>query len=244
MIFKLFIIYYILLPTYSYLQNTIHFGRFNSVNIFKPSFTSKSNTSAIIFFRGGSSIMPPDIYTKFIDSLVDQNIAVYCPFFRFNKNKELISDLSQEYKSISVLGHSSGCSTAINFCQNENKIKKIILLDPVDTFYFTNITINLPYIRKILYLIASKTYSFTFDPSGIPFIPFLGYKSIKKKIQTSPSTIVKCAKENDFGHSDILDIPYSNFMHYTRISVGNKIRTKKVLHHYIKQLSVNISKFI
>ena len=230
--------------TLCYSPSVIKFGRFNSAIVQKPSFPSKKTNTVVIFFTGGSSFITPLIYSKFIENLNENNIAVYSPCFNFKKKTKLIDHLSKQYTSIIVMGHSSGCSTAINFSVNQKKINKIVLLDPVDTFFFSKIDkIQLPYIRKILFIIANKSYILSFDPVGLPFIPFLGYRSLKKKIICPKNTFINCIKYN-YGHSDILNSEYSNFMHYSRISVGNKIRTDKNLQNYHKNISLHIYKYL
>ena len=83
-----------------------------------------------------------------------------------------------------------------------------------------------------MFLIAGKTYKYSNDPPGIPFIPVLGYDSVNKKLVLNKNNKVIFVNNNKFGHSDILDVPWSNLMHYTRLSVGHRIRDKRLLHTY------------
>ena len=87
-----------------------------------------------------------------------------------------IDKLNKKHKEVIIMGHSSGGTTAINYAKND-KIKKLILLDGVDTRFINKETKNklhnLQNLNSILYIKANKSYNITYDPYGLPFIPIL-----------------------------------------------------------------------
>ena len=206
----------------------------NDIKVTEPYYSSKKNTTAIIFYTGGSGIIISDIYSSFFDKLAVKKLSIH-PISRFYKNKDLlIETLSKEYNKVIVMGHSSGATTAINQCKNNNLINNLILLDGVDTRKFSFLNkkkkFDTKYINSILFLNAGKSYKWTFDPPGIPFIPFLAINRNNFKLKKNCK--INIIQNDDFGHSDILDRPYSNLMHRTRLSVGYKNRSLKVLGDY------------
>ena len=186
---------------------------------------NKNNKKSLIFFTGGFSFIRPNIYSNFYENLLEKNITIYTPYFMFNKTEQFLDYIMDNHEEVIVAGHSSGCSSAIDFCINNSEINKLILLDPVDTFIYQN-HINLSNIDKLLFILAGKTYNFSKESPSIPFIPFLGYRSLIKKINNT----VEIFEKGDFGHSDILNIFWSNLMHKSRISVGSTDRSKKNLY--------------
>ncbi len=199
--------------------------KLSEIMVHEPLYVSKKNTTAIIFFTGGSSFITSDIYTNFMHNLAYHNFAIYTPFLKYSSKNYLINKLSEDYRNVIVMGHSSGCTTAINFCKDNNLVKKLVLLDGVNTGFITGKNkFDIKYIDQILMLNAGKAYKWTFDPPGIPFIPF--FSITKKNLNVNQNCIIKKITAENYGHSDILDISYSNFMHNTRLSVGFKNRSK------------------
>ena len=202
----------------------------------------KNNVSCILFFTGGSSFITPKIYNNFFTKLSDNNFAVYTPSFNYKNINELINVLNDNYKEVIIAGHSSGATVALNNCYN-NKIKKLILLDPVNTRIFNiNSLFSIPNINSIIYFNAMKSYKITFDPFGLPFIPFLRIKNNNLVLNNNCSIVN--INSNNFGHADILDKPYGDFMHFTRIAVGNKNRSLTSINDYHKWISDNIKKLL
>lgn len=201
----------------------------------------KTELKCAIFFTGGSGFVRYNIYSQFLNTLAMKNISVYVPEFNYNNINDLIKKLEDEYEEVFLLGHSSGCTTMLNRCNLKN-VKKIILLDPVNTrivkrdknkFILSNS-------NNLLFINAEKSYKITFDPFGLPFIPIL-------KLDTD--SIVWNKKHNKIkyksykynGHSDILNKNLSNFMHYSRASVGDKNRN---IYSYHRKVSRNIYDFV
>lgn len=190
-------------------------------------FTVKPNA---LFFSGGNSLMPDLIYGGFIEKLNEvanvkpiQNSVSYFP------NDNMVTQLLDNditNKGTFAISHSSGATTLLNHCSRFN-VDKVILLDPVDNNKLVNK--EFPDINKfsdVLVIKAEKSYKWSFDklrknmlliPSiKIPFIP-LG-KLDTDVFQNKTELIIK-----DFGHCDILDQPYNNYMH-TSFSEGNEDR--------------------
>lgn len=193
----------------------------------------KSQTTCLLFLTGGSAKIPPQIYAHFMDCLASVGFSVYTPNSFSENRRELVDKLSEIYHEIIVVGHSSGGTTAINYAKNP-KIKKMILLDAVDTRIFSLKNRNIPHelenLDAILFLKAEKSHKFTFNPPGLAFIPFLSVKPNILQVNNKCKIIEKEAK--NFGHSDILDLHYSNLMHGSRISVGHHNRSFAKMEEY------------
>lgn len=248
MIYKLFIIFIIkLFFLDSFKINPIinNIKTFNNglenINYIEPYFKNKYNTSACIFFTGGNSMMIPEIYSNFHNNLASNNIAVYTPDYGYNNYNLLIDTLSQEYKEIFFIGHSSGCSIALNKCNNKN-IRKLFFLDPVDTRMITKDEFYLKNIELLIIINAGKSYKINKDPFGLPFIPVL--KLNKNNLELENNCNVKEIITNNYGHCDILNKPYSNLMHKSRMAVGCKDRSIINLNKYHNWLSRLISNFL
>lgn len=224
-------------PIVSY---TKKFNNLKDINVVEPKYTSKSNTSCVIFFTGGSSFIIPEIYNDFMMNLVYNNIAVYTPSFRYEKINDLVNILNNKYKEVVIAGHSSGGSTAINNCNNKI-INKLILIDPVKNNIFRN-NYNLNFIESVLFLNAEKSYKISYEPFGLPFIPF--FRISRNELSPTKNCKILSVNANNYGHSDILDKPFANMMHKTRISVGNKNRSYGNLNKYHNWMGNIINNFI
>lgn len=208
-------------------------------------FTVKPNA---LFFSGGNSLMPNLIYGGFIEKLNEvanvkpiQNSVSYFP------NDNMVTQLLDNDIAASgtfAISHSSGATTLLNHCSRFN-VDKVILLDPVDNNKLVNK--EFPDINKfsdVLVIKAEKSYKWSFDklrknmlliPSiKIPFIP-LG-KLDTDVFKNKTELVIK-----DFGHCDILDQPYNNYMH-TSFSEGNENR--ELLPLYKSKLVEIINLFI
>ena len=92
-------------------------------------------------------------------------------------------------------------------------------------------------VNAVLFMNAMKSYSTTFDPFGLPFIPVgvprLSFLRIRPAILR---TRFRCRFTHvdflNYGHCDILTPAWSNLMHYTRMAVGNRARTLKMFRSY------------
>ncbi len=191
------------------------------------SFSVKPNA---LFFSGGNSLMPNLIYGGFLEKLNEvanvkpiKNEIQYMPTDNI-VSQLLDSDITE--KGTFAISHSSGATTLLNHCSRFN-VEKVILLDPVDNNKLVNK--KFPDINKfsdVLIIKAEKSYKWSFDKLRknillipnikIPFIP-IG-KLDTNVFQNKTEIVIK-----DFGHCDILDQPYNNYMH-TSFSEGNEDR--------------------
>ena len=181
------------------------------------SFMVKPNA---LFFSGGNSLMPNLIYGGFLEKLGEisnvkpiQNSISYLP--NDNMLTQLLDNDVIGEKTVAI-SHSSGATTLLNHCSRFN-LDKVILLDPVDNNKLVNK--EFPDINKfsnVLVIKAEKSYKWSFDKLRknmllipnikIPFIP-LG------KLDTGVFSNKTEITLKDFGHCDILDQPYNNYMH-------------------------------
>lgn len=195
-------------------------------------------TKCILFFTGGSNLFQSNIYGEFIHALEAKDFDVYDVPFNYQISQKDIDSLNSKYysddyddydgheQSVSILGHSSGCTTMLNQCAGLHGIKHAFLLDPVNTNFFGDKwTVDL---LSLSFIHAMKSYKISFDPFGTPFIPIFKLTTANLDIQKDCSVNVLNIEE--YGHSDILNQHLSDFMHNSRLSVGNKNRgvdTKK-----------------
>lgn len=184
----------------------------------------------IVFYTGGSNVISPLLYSDFISCL--DNVDVFKIPFKCDKNKDLFfNNLKKEYSSINLLAHSSGCTRAINNCNKD--VDNIILLDPVKTPFWDSKK-KLHYLSNILIINAEKSYKWSLIPPFIPFIPFFRVNPIDINIDKNKVKILTIHK---YGHSDIINKPYRDFMHYSRISVGHDKRNNiKKYHKFLSNI--------
>ena len=200
-----------------------------------------NNNNSVIFFTGGSNFFDSNLYSKFIDTLQEHNIDVYDVPYKSTINQSFINNLKNNYNTVNILGHSSGCTTLLNQCNYKN-IDNVFLLDPVNTdLKGQNNKYNISNYKSVSFIYALNSYKITFDPFGLPFVPI--FKLIPENLN-NPNNKCKIHKKEieNYGHSDILNEKYSNFMHYARISVGNKNRSKKTKKKYFNILGKYINK--
>ena len=216
--------------------------------LFKQYIPANSNPSKIIaFYSGGNSIIPSDIYSSFLKQLASEDFSVYA----MTNNKEANSLLYDTLygKEIYILSHSSGCVTAINDANSMRDINSAIFMDPVNNqgIIANNIFIDnkftIKYLKNIFILNAEKSYKWSIFPEfNIPFIP--GFRLTNKDIKDMNSDIVITSETaEEYGHSDVLDSIWSDFMHKT-ISKGFSERSDEKLEVYHNWLAKSISNYI
>ena len=223
------------IPIKTYVRS---FNKIKDIKVTEPYYISNKNTTAIIFFTGGSSFVIPEIYQNFLNSISNNRFSVYSPSFKYENIDLLVDELKKEYKEVIFMGHSSGGTVALNNCCENKNIKTVILLDPVDTNILRNKkTKKFKYLENILFLNALKSYKWNFNPFGPPFIPFKKIRLDEHKINITQKCNIKKYIFEKYGHCDILDKPYSDLMHFTKLSVGNTNRTLQNFHFYHNHLS-------
>ena len=203
--------------------------------------TVSKKENGMLFYSGGSNLFKKDIYGEFIETLDSNNIQVYDVPYKTKIDKKIIKKLKNSHKTINALGHSSGCTTLLNQCDSKN-IDNIFLLDPVNTNLKKDKKYNVSSYKSISFIDASKSYKITFDPFGFPFVPF--FRLLPESFNNNGNCLIYNKQFKNYGHSDILNAPLSDFMHFTRISVGNKDRTKKTKNKYFNIISNYINKII
>lgn len=207
----------------------------------------------ILFFSGGNALMPTDIYSDFISKLGNNfEVNIIKNKYTTTNDENTIIEQLFEYaseKEIIPIGHSSGCTTLLNYCSKLKNIKKCVLLDPVDNNLNKNININYD---SILQINAEKSYKWKpeninfLNPSTmipkLPFIPFFAMDLMKIKNEVNVTKI----EIKDYGHCDILDTTFSNIMHNS-IAEGNENRNSlneykllltNLINNYINDISL------
>lgn len=202
------------------------------------------NMPKLLFFSGGNSFMPSDIYNDFIYKLKKN----YDVSIIKNSNDNNFAIMEQIYENINdnpnivPIGHSSGCTTLVNYCHKFKNINKIILLDPVNNNVNKDTLLALQN-KNILQINADKSYNWKFTPfPKVPFIPAFKLDLSNQQV----NNITKISIKN-YGHCDILDTAFSNFMHNT-IAEGNDDRQSLddyknflvyIIDSYINDFSIN-----
>lgn len=223
----------------------INYCRAFPINIPK---TPPGGRSCLLFFTGGSNFFKSSIYSEFIDTIQEKEIDVVDVPFGKQLTQSDIDILSVNYDSINALGHSSGCTTLFNQCGNLDKMKHIFLLDPVNTDLSGKKQYLAEQYYTISFIYAVKSYKITFDPFGLPFVP--AFKLTLENLNIDFENIDKVRPTihtlniENYGHSDILDEMLSNIMHRSRISVGNKDRSRYEKRKYLEYISQHIEKTI
>lgn len=170
----------------------------NKISIVKPN---------VVFFTGGNSLMPSFIYSNFIEKL-EEYYTVNVINNLENKDNNVLEKLLNIYKEdkdFIAIGHSSGATSLLNYC-NKFDINKYILLDPVDNNKLINNNELEFKDNKVLIINAAKSYKWKSN-FPLPQIPFIPIGKLENKFENYNEIIIKEA-----GHCDILDDPYNSFM--------------------------------
>lgn len=196
-------------PTKSYNKKINKIGE---LGVTEPFFNEQKN-DAIIFFTGGSSNIPQEIYSSFLNSVAGNNISAYT----FNNNIENIDYLSKvinkRHNNIGFVGHSSGCMKALEKSNNFSKLKSIILFDPVDdriiknarTNLFETITgrnkenlIDICCPENFIVVKSENSYKWNFNPFRTPFIPFFGLNIKNINFEKIENEYIENIQDDDF----------------------------------------------
>lgn len=196
-------------PTKSYNKKINKIGE---LGVTEPFFNEQKN-DAIIFFTGGSSNIPQEIYSSFLNSVAGNNISAYT----FNNNIENIDYLSKvinkRHNNIGFVGHSSGCMKALEKSNNFSKLKSIILFDPVDdriiknarTNLFETITgrnkeklIDICCPENFIVVKSENSYKWNFNPFRTPFIPFFGLNTKNINFEKIENEYIENIHDDDF----------------------------------------------
>lgn len=235
--------------SYSFPFNRVALKKYDNyaVNIFEPPRRFDSSysvdNSTCLFYTGGNSDIPCEIYSSFLTKLANENHTVLVINSEIKTNYKLLEKIS-ENKPLTVIGHSSGSMEALEACNNLDNIEKLILIDPVDNRllfdkeqYNKKITLD-NRLNNTLFLNARKSYKWGIFPPKMPFIPVFQFKSDKLDVPN-----IKTITAKDFGHADILDYKWGEFMHNT-FAKGLEDRDVSKIDTYHSWLSKVISHFI
>jgi hypothetical protein len=215
--------------------------------IYEPPMTEERffspNQQQCLFYTGGGSEIPCEIYSSFLTKLSEKNLTVNVVNKDLKKSHIHLQSITHN-KPTTIIAHSSGAIEALDACNYLDNIKKVILMDPVDSrFFFYQgehdkiIEPRYP-VQDILFLNARKSYKWKWFPPKAPFIPFFGLHSSQVKFDNKQCIIAK-----EFGHSDILDYPWGNIMHQT-FSEGLNNRDESKIESYHEWLSTVIAEYI
>lgn len=226
-------------------QSTLSHKKYNNfdIDVYHNKMNDIEDVPCILFFTGLNSIVPAYVYDDFLKTVSDNNVTCYVASNNIETNEELLDDIIDTHRNVTIVGHSSGCITAAKSIDKNTNVKSIVFLDPVDnSFLFDKYKKpNLNNVDDILIINAEKSYTWEWDNNiKVPFIPAFKMTSKSIKIK-SPNIVVLAA--NDYGHTDLLSKPWTDFMHNT-ISRGTTDRSNKNLKHYRQWLACSISNFI
>ena len=207
---------------------------------------NKKETPCVLFFTGLNSLIPGDVYEELLTKLSLQGISTYVAESNVDSTNDLVDDLVENYANVTIVGHSSGCINGLIASNANKEIKSVVLMDPVDnSMFFQDIrgkTLTLKYVENLMFLNAAKSYKWELSPTSfsVPFIP--GFKINEKNLKLKKGEY-KFLEAVDFGHSDILDEPWSDVM-LNSISKGSNDRDNTVLSEYKFWVSSRIKHFI
>ena len=94
------------------------------VQIYEPYELKKNETDAVVFFTGANSIIPGFVYGNFLNRLAETNLSVYVSINNDEVAEEITDYLTDNYKSVSVVSHSTGAINALKTCNLNKNIKK------------------------------------------------------------------------------------------------------------------------
>ena len=216
-----------------------------NIKVYEPYGIEKKNTESILFFTGGNSIIPGEIYSNFLNNLASKNYAVYVAINDMDKSETVAEYLLENYKNLNIVGHSTGSINALKLCNELKDIKKCIFMDPVDNRFVdsnedSKKNLQSKSLANVLFLNAKRSYEWTYTP--FPNVPFIPAFRIKEKDLNLKNGVTLTVEAKDYGHCDILDATWGNLMHST-ISKGVDDRDVEVIDNYQKWCATTIDSF-
>ena len=132
----IFVIFSILLSSNAYYLTPFKVTnqKYNSetIKVYEPLELEKNKN--ILFFTGANSFIPGEVYSSFLTNIAQYNMSIYVCSNNVETSNCIIKDLDVNNETI-VLGHSTGCVNALDFCNQNDNIKNIIMMDPVDNSF-------------------------------------------------------------------------------------------------------------
>jgi len=212
----------------------------SKINVFEPPDVKKSETPCILFFTGGSAIMTYEIYSNFLATLSNKQLSIHTIPFQYSRTNvtKLVDQLKTEYSNIVALSHSSGSSPLIDAVSQNPEIKKVIMLDPIDSRLDRTKKIRMKNVKYLMIIRAEKAY----EGENLSFIPGFLELSIDK-LWLANDCKIHAFDAEEYGHCDLLNPMYSNIIHqYLRnICDGTSDRSYDNLYKYIDWLTSKIA---
>jgi hypothetical protein len=197
-----------------------------------------------LFFTGGNSIIPPEIYNDFLTKLAQKNVVVNVFNEDLKKNPLILKSLTNNEPTV-IVAHSSGAMDALSMCKYLDNVERMVLLDPVDSRIFTDrdnvnkiYDLNYEKVNEIFVINAEKSYKWKLFPPRIPFIPTFSLTLDKINVENKNKLNVR-----EYGHSDILDYFWGLVMH-SSISEGVDNRNPLMIEQYHEWLAELIGTYI
>lgn len=212
-----------------------------NIHIFEKKNINRKETSCVLFFTGGNSVITHEVYSTFLNKLANENVSIYSIPFNYKYINELLHYLNKKYKELIPLSHSSGSISLIHKISNINFIKKAILLDPIDPRIDRLQKVSLPFLNNLMIMRAGKSYQGKY----VPFIPdFLDLT--EDKLILSNECIVENINNDEYGHCDLLNPLYSNMVskYFKIICDSTQNRELYNLYGYIDWLVSQIVDYI
>lgn len=215
----------------------VYYNKYEPYNI--------TSSKQCIFFPGGNTCVPSEIYTNFLTKLSEQNLIVNIANPKLLDNHVYLKTITNN-EPTTLVAHSSGTTSALNMCKYMDNVEKIILLDPVDSrILSSNENVGDIYnfdhqnVDSVFLINAEKSYKWHYFPfPRIPFIPFWGLSKDSFDINNK-----KLIKLPEYGHCDILDYTWGEVMHNS-LSEGLENRNEISIDNYHEWLARVISNYI
>jgi len=189
-----------------------------------------------LFYTGGNSVMPEEIYSSFLNELADQGLCIYTINPSYKDNFVQLKHLCKQ-QPITLIGHSSGCTEMLKTLPYLDIIKNIIMIDPVNSnFKKIGKVIDIPKtVEKIDLIYADKSYKGSFIPFKVPFVPSI----FSLRIKDFNFKNVDSYSFEDYGHCDILDYPWGKLMN-NLICEGVEERNEIKIKEYHNEIATHI----
>ena len=237
--------------------NPIQFTSINNELLETTDLNNKNifNRSIVFFPIETNNNLPIKLYNNFLNSFLDKKLNVYAP--TDNNNQNFLNDFKENNDTITVVAHSNSAIKAIEYSNNNPFVNNLVLIDPLDLrsnndktediIELTDINsinknkkkslIKLNNINNLLIINSKKSNDWRLLPITFP----IGFFSLKMTdLKISKNITKDIIKANYFGHFDIMDEGWSNFMHST-LSVGLNDRDSVKLEQYHTWLANKIS---
>ena len=205
---------------------------------------NETEANQCLFFTGGNSIIPSDLYNDFLTKLAQKNIVVNVVNDDLKKNPVVLKSLTNNEPTV-IVAHSSGAVDALAMCKYLDNVERMVLLDPVDSRLLSDrdnvgkeYDLSYQKLNEIFMINAEKSYKWSLFPPKVPFIPIFSLTLDKLNVENKNKLNVR-----EYGHSDILDYFWGLVMHST-ISEGVDNRNPLMIEQYHEWLAELIGTYI